>query len=284
MLFCKNFNHFRHVFAYKLFIEPADKNYFLARFCRMCGMQEEFWWNSAQAIEKYLKAGILLNELSGKKIGGHNITELWSRYKFAYSDYAPSELNKPLSLRNELWGSGDIDAFMCRLNDMGSADSRYGLTSNINLARDLFELDQMVFELRRRTFDINVVVGEDWVDEYLLDFYGKTYGCIMKLHPKKATRKLSIPSEDADLLKMSATDIFFAWNFAFQRTDEDFKRKALPVIATEHLGGNNSYIYLIQSLIIDRDNFDEQEVLGIKWILDRIKLDVGTEKFFRKFV
>jgi hypothetical protein len=66
-MFSTSLNHFKSVFAAQFFVVPADRNYFLARFTRINGIPEEFWWQSLQAIEKYLKAGLVLNGESVKQ-------------------------------------------------------------------------------------------------------------------------------------------------------------------------------------------------------------------------
>jgi len=45
-VFNTSLNHFKSVFTHKFFVAPADRNYFLARFAKTYGMNEEFWWQS----------------------------------------------------------------------------------------------------------------------------------------------------------------------------------------------------------------------------------------------
>ena len=59
-------NHFQSVCAGSFFIAPADQNYFLARFSKFTDLGNEFWWQALQAVEKYLKAGLVLNKVSVK--------------------------------------------------------------------------------------------------------------------------------------------------------------------------------------------------------------------------
>jgi hypothetical protein len=59
-------NHFKSVFAHKFFVAPSDRNYFFARFAKTYGINEEFWWQALQTIEKLLKAGLVLNGVSVK--------------------------------------------------------------------------------------------------------------------------------------------------------------------------------------------------------------------------
>ncbi|MEP0960647.1 MAG: hypothetical protein ABJQ70_09560 [Roseobacter sp.] len=93
-MFDTGFNHFKSVFAHNFFVEPADRNYFLARFSKAFGMPEEFWWHALQAVEKYLKAGLFLNGRSVKKGFGHTMEELWDEQKNTFAELLVDRLEK----------------------------------------------------------------------------------------------------------------------------------------------------------------------------------------------
>ena len=61
-----------------MFIETADENYILARWAAINHLDLDFLGLGLHAIEKYLKALLLLNEKPAKKYG-HNIKLLVSR-------------------------------------------------------------------------------------------------------------------------------------------------------------------------------------------------------------
>ena len=58
---------YRHSIVDELFIKTADDNYVTARWCYANGFDVDFFWLAVHALEKYLKAVLLLNGRSGKK-------------------------------------------------------------------------------------------------------------------------------------------------------------------------------------------------------------------------
>ena len=58
-----------------MFVDPGDENYVMARIAYHGGLYQDFFWNAAQATEKYLKASLLLNGETLIKNNGHNKCE-----------------------------------------------------------------------------------------------------------------------------------------------------------------------------------------------------------------
>ena len=50
----------------QMFVDTADQNYLIARWAYHRGLFLDFFWNACQALEKYLKASLLLNGKSAK--------------------------------------------------------------------------------------------------------------------------------------------------------------------------------------------------------------------------
>jgi len=46
---------------YESFVVPGDQDYLMSRLLAQKGLPREFYWAAAQAIEKYLKAFLLIN-------------------------------------------------------------------------------------------------------------------------------------------------------------------------------------------------------------------------------
>jgi len=138
-------NHFKSVFAHKFFVAPSDRNYFFARFAKAYGINEEFWWQALQIIEKLFKAGLVLNGVSVKKGYKHDIENLWCKHKEVFGDLAVTDLRKPEKLSERFWTDCPLENFIARVNQMGNPDSRYGLLSYCNRTDDLFKFDQLVF-------------------------------------------------------------------------------------------------------------------------------------------
>ena len=124
----------------------------------------EFFWQALQSIEKYLKAGLLLNDCNAK--GGHDIVALYKKHCKVFNGIAIQEFTKPAGLGNEYWDEGKVEKFIERIAQFGSPNSRYGLVPFVRRQSDLFKLDQLVYSLRRLSVPLEWTIGEDWpVDE-----------------------------------------------------------------------------------------------------------------------
>ncbi len=65
----------KHSIINELFIATADDNYVLARSCFHQHLNVDFFWLAVHALEKYLKAVLLLNGKTAKSYG-HDIVKL----------------------------------------------------------------------------------------------------------------------------------------------------------------------------------------------------------------
>lgn len=154
-------NHFKSVFAHKFFVHPADSNYFIARLTRIFGLHEEFYWQSMQCIEKYLKASLITNDIDTRKIR-HRISEAFDIHRNNFGALAISDFIKPADLKEQHWRAETPERFVNRIEQYGHPDTRYGLVSWSNEPSDLFKLDQLVFSIRRLTIGLDWIVGQDW--------------------------------------------------------------------------------------------------------------------------
>jgi hypothetical protein len=62
---------------YESFVVTGDQDYLMARLLAQHGLPRGFFWAAAQAMEKYLKAFLLMNGLSVKNFSGHPIKKLF---------------------------------------------------------------------------------------------------------------------------------------------------------------------------------------------------------------
>jgi len=279
-VFDTNFNRFKSVFAHKFFVSPADRNYLLARFARIYGMNEEFWWQSLQAIEKYLKAGLVLNNISVKKGFGHNIKKLWEKHLDSFDDCAVKTLSKPKSLADDRWNDTPLHDFILQINQMGHPGSRYGLISYSNNKDDLFKLDQLAFELRRRTIGLEWVAGKDWEDEKLSEFYGQTYQTVIQQKPSYQIRGVTIPKGNFETVGANLEDLYYAWNLAFVRDLKDIEKQAPVTVAPQIPGFGNSYLSLLFDKAKEKD-LTTTDSEYIEWLLSNIQIGKEAESAFR---
>src|ERR1700686_4295761 len=132
----------------QMFIATADENYILARWAAINRLDLDFFWLSLHALEKYLKAILLLNGKPAKDFG-HRIDVLYQRVLSLGLRCAP--LIKPSFLEGleSQWLDEPVCKFIERLNEMGDPHNRYLLYGFYVFTEDLFKVDQIVWEIRR---------------------------------------------------------------------------------------------------------------------------------------
>ena len=142
----------------ELFIDTADDNYIAARWCFVEGLNVDYFWLSVHALEKYMKACLLLNGRSAKgyrdRAGdyqrfGHDIDTLYGQVGSFATGLLPTTLVRPDMLSIVHWRDETPEAFIRRLHRDGNADNRYQIFGFVQHREDLFKLDAMVFALRR---------------------------------------------------------------------------------------------------------------------------------------
>jgi len=137
----------RHSIINDMFVDSADQNYVVARWCFQMGLTTDFLWNAVHSLEKIMKAVLLFNGESAKG-GGHDLAALYPKVMSIAADLLPDMLIKP----NEIdahWRVESCDAFLERLSQNGQADNRYHVFGYVQQSEDLFKLDRMYFAIRR---------------------------------------------------------------------------------------------------------------------------------------
>lgn len=127
-----DFQIYLNDYATRSFRDIADQDYILARVCYRRGFDENFKWNSLQAIEKFLKAILLFNRLSAKGLG-HDLCKAYERV-VDIKDLG-FELEQPQK---------NLINF---LNSHGR--DRYLSQSTYLKGEELLELDRTVWSIRR---------------------------------------------------------------------------------------------------------------------------------------
>lgn len=269
-------NHFKSVVAHQFFVEPGDRNYSVARFCRLSNLYEEYWWQILQMVEKYLKATIILNGGSAKATG-HDLKNLLEKHSQFLKSDGIKRLDKPEGLRSELWSDKPIESLLVRIQMMGNPDSRYGLTSYWNRPEDAFVADQLAFELRRRTIGLDWIVGQHWEDCELRDYYGKPYRHVIRNLPRHQVRQMKIPDKDLSVAGTSTCDILHSWNFAFTRAEEDINKPAPPSFAPMMGAMRNSYLGIFYRAFLKSERSAIRE--HVLWLLENIRLGPAEPSF-----
>jgi hypothetical protein len=138
--------------AHNLFVGTADENYITSRWCFFSGFYTDFFWLAVHALEKYLKAALLLNGYTSKKFK-HNIVELYYGVKLIGGDLLPSILRAPEGL--ETGRDVSPEDFFSYLYARGNAHNRYMIYGYSAHEQDIFMVDKMVFALRRLTVPLD---------------------------------------------------------------------------------------------------------------------------------
>lgn len=134
--------------VHRVFVDTADDNYIAARWCYFNALRIDFHWLGVHALEKYLKATLLLN---GKSARGfrHDIVKLYRTVSTIAGDLLPKRLDQPKDLNTKGWRDEPAEQFLKRLHDNGEANNRYDLFGFVQMHHDLFKLDHVVFAVRR---------------------------------------------------------------------------------------------------------------------------------------
>jgi hypothetical protein len=129
-------------------VRTADDNYVTARWCAINRLNTDFLWLALHALEKYLKAVLLLN---GRSSTGyrHDIVRLYTKVKAIAGPLLPDLLTKPADLHIYSWFGRTPEQFVEHLLRNGNADNRYLFYGYTTRSQDLHMLDQMVFSIRR---------------------------------------------------------------------------------------------------------------------------------------
>lgn len=134
------------------FIFTADRDYLTARFAFFQKQPHLFLWSTAQAIEKYLKANILLLG-DGAITKNHKHTDLATKLMKSHPERLQIDLSTPEGWINQgvtIWPSLDAPDFLYRIEKLGSPDVRYDQVPQELHLQDLVFLDRLAFRLRDR--------------------------------------------------------------------------------------------------------------------------------------
>lgn len=139
------------------FVEPADEDYVTARLLAQKGMHRAFFWAASQALEKYLKAFLLMRgaSVNQDRFKGHPIAALHVEAcsidaELSTVDTKPHPAIKIHPNVSESIEELSVAEFINNIESQGSPDNRYNSFGvNFNSGY-LFALDSFVFGLRQQ--------------------------------------------------------------------------------------------------------------------------------------
>lgn len=185
------FTAIKHDIIKELFLKTADQTYVVARWCFLNGLYLDFYWNALHALEKYLKAVLLMNGKSAKIAAdgaaySHDLEKLFGAVRSIAPDLLPATLTQPAELQIRHWRDESVDDFLKRLNDLGRAENRYNIFGFSQQPEDLHKLDMVVFAVRQLCVPLDA------------PFWGrrqdapndKTFRQMLAEHPKAVLRRV----------------------------------------------------------------------------------------------
>ena len=134
------------------FVEPADDDYLAARSLAIGGLHRSYYWSAAQAVEKYLKAFLLLNGVSVRDIS-HGLNTLLTEAKKCEARFADIDISPHSNLSLPSYfplSQPALDQFILVLEKYGSPSNRYNNHGEIYDTGHLFALDSLVYQLRSK--------------------------------------------------------------------------------------------------------------------------------------
>lgn len=218
------FTAIKHDIVKELFLKTADQTYVVARWCFLNGLYLDFYWNALHALEKYLKAVLLMNGGSAKMAAdgaaySHDLVKLFEAVGSIASNLLPSTLARPADLQMPHWRDESVDDFLRRLNDLGRAENRYNVFGFSQQLGDLHKLDMVVFAVRQLCVPLDA------------PFWGrrqdapndKTFRQMLVEHPKAVLRRVG--TKFYDLIGRKGTiavrDAALTHNLPFAPADFD---------------------------------------------------------------
>ena len=140
---------------YDSFVVPGDQDYLMSRLLAQKGLPRGFYWATAQAIEKYLKAFFLMNGEGVKRFRAHPIKALFEgacKIDTSIADLCiipHQSIQVDPKLSNHLKTFTTTD-FIDDIEKYGSADNRYNTFGVKYNTGHLFAMDSLSFKLRRK--------------------------------------------------------------------------------------------------------------------------------------
>lgn len=140
---------------YESFVVPGDQDYLVSRLLAQKGLPRGFYWAAAQAIEKYLKAFLLMNGESIKIYKFHPIKKLFEAASKIDTSLVDLDIMSHQSIQVEASISYHLIKFAIldfinELERHGSSDNRYNTFGVDYNTGHLCAMDSLSFQLRRR--------------------------------------------------------------------------------------------------------------------------------------
>ena len=142
--------------VYDMYLDTADQNYVVARWCFQQNLAVDFLWNATHCLEKTMKAVLLLNGQSGTRQAndqpfyGHNLKLMFPKISELVGNLLPNLLIRPNEIDNDLhWHTESVEQFVGRISMDGDAHNRYQVYGHTLHSADLYKFDRVFYAIRR---------------------------------------------------------------------------------------------------------------------------------------
>lgn len=280
----RSLNHFKFVTTRRFFIEPADQNYILARWMLINGFYPEYFWQSSQAVEKYLKAGIAVNNIPASR--NHDLLKLYKEHIRIYKELAFRNFQKPEEMRADIWRDESVERFVSRIDHMGNPNTRYGLISWWREPDDLFKLDQLCWNLRRLSIGIDWIVGQDFsIRDDVESHKGSTYRAALTSEPDLLPRG-GIDDLSKSVFHTGETrgEILHCWNFEFRGAAAHRSKPPVSGLVPRIGPLANSLLSLYWDFLSAVDDAGAPKAIhpiflaGMRWLINHIQIERQARK------
>lgn len=161
---------------YESFVKTGDEDYVTARLTAQKGMHRAFFWAAAQALEKYMKAFLLMRGKGVLDYGNHDIQRIFkdvcdihdSFRTMSLSPHPSIKINGDLNLENETITAKE---FVLLVNERGSSFNRYNESGVVFEPELLFILDSFISALRSLIGVPDIGVSLKKIDQSLLNSF-----------------------------------------------------------------------------------------------------------------
>lgn len=258
---------FKNNLVHELFVRTADENYVTARWCASNQLNIDFFWLAVHALEKYLKAVLLVNGRSSKRYS-HDIVRLYAEVKALAGPLLPENLTRPTNLDIYHWSDCTPDQFMDHMLRNGNADNRYLIYGYVAHGQDLHMLDLMVFAIRRLVCPLD----ERWLP--IRDPRAPTF-----THRELLTRqpeyygRMFMPLDDLISAQADSPKRASALNLNLMFAPEDYQHEPIR-------SGSSARNPVIIRRILDPLESDDPRLAGegveiARWFLDNVQVPKG---------
>lgn len=257
-------SHFKSIATFEFYTSPGDFNHILSRWMLAHGIYPECFWQACQTLEKYMKAGIVLNGGDIRKLG-HDLSKLYERHTEIFQDLAVDSFRTPVKVR-EIWRDEPVDSFVSRLSRIGHPTSRYGMMSWWRQADDLFKIDQLAFRFRRVAIELEWKVGLE-IPGQRPDYWQSNLTCrdLLRMHENLTINKPpSLPESRIDLLGNTIRDVYASWNLALP--GEEIPEK-IPSEVIADLHARNSHMFFFFERL-RKPTISKIELDGLNWVIE----------------